>query len=173
MELNHYNIKLRLVEIADADFIIKLRTDSSKSRFISKTDSNVQEQENWIAKYKERELIGEEYYFIAIDENDVKFATYRLYNKTIKSIEIGSFVSKPRYDKPLNVIKVDIILKAFVFKNLGYDELTFEVRKDNKSVINYHKKFNPTIIREDEQNFYFILERESFFKNKDKFEKLF
>ena len=135
MELNHYNIKLRLVEIADADFIIKLRTDSSKSRFISKTDSNVQEQENWIAKYKERELIGEEYYFIAIDENDVKFATYRLYNKTIKSIEIGSFVSKPRYDKPLNVIKVDIILKAFVFKNLGYDELTFEVRKDNKSVI--------------------------------------
>lgn len=173
MELNEYNIKLRFVEESDSNFIIKLRTDSSKSRFISKTNSDVQHQKLWIKEYKKRELSGDEYYFIAIDEKDVEFATYRLYNKTENSIEIGSFISKPEYDNPINVIKVDIILKSFVFANLDYKELTFEVRKENRSVVNYHKKFNPTLVKEDELNFYFVLERESFLKNKTKFEKLF
>lgn len=173
MELNEYNIKLRLVEEKDSEFIVKLRTDSLKSRFISKTNSDVQDQKRWIKEYKGREIIGEEYYFVAIDENEVKFATYRIYNKTSKCIEIGSFVSKPDYDNPINVIKVDIILKSFVFTTLDYKELIFEVRKENKTVVNYHKKFNPSLVKEDYLNFYFVLERDSFFENKNKFEKLF
>jgi hypothetical protein len=39
--LSKYNIKLRLVEETDSDFIIKLRTDASKSRFISETNSDL------------------------------------------------------------------------------------------------------------------------------------
>jgi hypothetical protein len=69
---------LRLVEETNSDFIIKL-TDASKSRFIGETNSDL-EQKLWIKEKKE--LKGEEYYFIAIDENNEEFATYRLYNKT-------------------------------------------------------------------------------------------
>lgn len=171
--INKYKIKLRPVEVTDADFIIKLRTDSIKSRFISETDSDLEKQELWIKEYKEREEHGDEYYFIAVDEENIEFATYRIYGKTENSMEIGSFISKPQYDNPINVIKVDIILKSFVFDELNYSKLRFEVRKKNKSVVNYHKKFNPTLIDEDDVNYYFVLEKDAFLCNKVKFEKLF
>lgn len=168
-----YNIKLRLVEETDADFIIDIRTDSSKSRFISATNSDVEKQKLWIREYKKREKAEEEFYFICIDDHEIKFATYRLYNKNENSIEIGSFVSKPLYDNPINVIKVDVILKAYVFEELNFEKLKFEVRKENKSVVNYHKKFHPTLVDEDELNYYFVLEKKDFLANKIKFEKLF
>ncbi|TDP00916.1 GNAT family N-acetyltransferase [Flavobacterium sp. 245] len=172
-QINSHGIKLRLVEEIDAEFIVSIRTDFSKSKFISETDVSIEKQREWIRNYKKREKEGEEYYFIAIDENDIKFATYRIYNKKENNIEIGSFVSKPGYDIAINVIKVDIILKAFVFTTLKFDMLNFEVRKENKSVVNYHKKFEPSLLKEDDLNYYFILTKENFFANKIKFERLF
>lgn len=171
--INKFNIKLRLVQESDAEFIIDIRTDSIKSKFISSTNSDIEEQKKWIREYKNREKDEEEFYYIAIDENDEKFATYRLYNKNNDSIEVGSFVSKPFYKIALNVIKVDIILKTYVFEVLGYNTLNFEVRKKNKSVISYHNKFKPQLTKEDELNYYYKLEKDSFFANKNKFEKLF
>lgn len=164
---------MRFVEETDADFIIRIRTDESKARFISITDSDIEKQELWIKEYKKREKKEQEFYFIALDENNIEFATYRIYNKTVNSIEIGSFISKPGYDNPINVIKVDLILKSFVFNELKYSRLNFEVRKKNNSVVNYHKKFNPILESEDELNYYFVLEKEAFLTNKVKFEKLF
>jgi RimJ/RimL family protein N-acetyltransferase len=164
---------LRLVEEKDADFILKLRTDSNKSRFISETDSDVEKQKKWIREYKKREENKDEFYFIASDINNIDFATYRIYNKKEDIIEIGSFVSKPLYHNPINIIKVDILVKTFVFDTLGFQKLNFEVRKENKSVVNYHKKFAPILIKEDELNYYFVLERDAFLSNKIRFQKLF
>ena len=96
-----------------------------------------------------------------------------MYNKNNDSIEVGSFVSKPFYKIALNVIKVDVILKTYVFEVLGFKTLNFEVRKKNKSVISYHNKFKPLLIKEDELNYYYKLDKNSFFENKKKFEKLF
>ena len=50
-----YDIELSLVTEEDAQFILDLRTDASKSRFISKTDYNIDVQKNWIKEYKKRE----------------------------------------------------------------------------------------------------------------------
>lgn len=168
--INKYNIKLRLVEENDVAFILELRTDASKSRFISQTKFDVEKQKVWIQNYKEREVSGDEFYFIASDANNVDFATYRIYNKKGNTIEIGSFISKPLYNNPINIIRLDIFIKEYVFTVLGFQKLNFEVRKDNKSVVNYHKKFEPIIINEDELNYYFILEKEAFFSNKIKFQ---
>jgi hypothetical protein len=171
--LNRYNIKFRFVEELDAGFLLKLRTNLEKSKFISKTINDIELQREWIRAYKDREKKQEEYYFIAIDENNIDFATYRLYNREENSIEVGSFISIPEYNNPINVIKVDVIMKTFVFEELGFKELKFEVRKENKSVIKYHNLFKPKLINEDSLNNYYILQSESFFKNKKRFEKLF
>lgn len=172
-QLSKYKIKLRFVEETDADFIIELRTDKSKSRFISATDSDIQKQKVWIREYKKREANKEEFYFIAQDEENIDFATYRVYNLKEDTAEIGSFVSKPEYNKAINIIKVDVLVKSFVFDDLAYDQLNFEVRKNNKSVNSYHKKFSPYLVNEDELNYYYILQKDLFFENKLKFEKLF
>ena len=70
MKISKYNISLRLVDEEDADFIVSLRSDEKKSRFISYTDPNIETQKNWIREYKKRENEGKEYYFIASDVNN-------------------------------------------------------------------------------------------------------
>ena len=162
MKIEKYGIKLQSVDVDDAEFIILIRTDTRKSRYISSTGADIDLQIQWIKDYKEREAQNKEYYFIAIDENDEKFATYRVYNIEDDICEIGSWVSKPGYENANNSIKVDLIMKEFVFETLKYSKLRFEVNKANKSVVKYHKLFNPTLISESENNNYFILEKENF-----------
>jgi hypothetical protein len=171
MIIEEGNIKLRFVEISDAEFILKLRNDSVKSRFISPTSADLVSQRKWIADYKLREEKNEEFYFIAIDQFNKEFATYRLYNRTKESIEIGSFISAPLYSNPFNVISVDLVMKSFAFCDLGYEKICFEVRKENKSVVNYHKAFQPILISEDSLNYYFELHKINFLNNKLKFNK--
>lgn len=171
MEIEKYGIKLVPVELSDASFVIDLRTDIKKSRFISSTDADLQQQIDWIKGYKARESRGEEYYFIGIDENSERFATYRIYNIEPDQAEIGSWITKPGYSKAQNSIKMDIIMKEFVFEVLGFSKLKFEVRRENTSVVRYHKMFGPTIIKETDQDIFFLLSKENFYANRNKFLK--
>jgi hypothetical protein len=168
MEMKKYGITLVAVDPVDASFIIGLRTDAKKSRFISSTDTDLQNQINWINEYKKRENKGEEYYFIGIDEFGEKFATYRIYNIKNNTAEIGSWVTKPGYNKAQNSIKIDIIMKEFVFEALKFSTLNFEVRLKNTSVLRYHKMFGPIILKETENDIFFLLHREDFYKNRNK-----
>lgn len=162
--IKKYGIKLRLVEETDAAFILKLRKDKDRSRYISATDPDVEKQEIWIRKYKAREAEGLEYYFIAEDEFGVPFATYRVYDITDDSAIIGSWVSIPGYTNASNSIKVDIMVKEFVFSTLKFNKILFDVRRNNKSVLRYHKMYNPSVIRETDNDIFFELTRENFFQ---------
>jgi len=166
MNIDRYNIRLQTVEEEDAEDIVRFRTDEKRSRFISATNNDIELQKEWIKKYKEREKNNEEFYFIAIDENGEKFATYRVYNIEKNICEIGSWVSKPEYKNAVNSIKVDILMKEFVFLNLGYQQLRFEVNKGNHSVVKYHKLFKPIIVKESDDNLYFVLEKRNFEENR-------
>ena len=64
------HINLRLVEIKDAEFILNLRL--KKGEFLSTTNPNLTEQENWIKSYKKREELKEEYYFIIENKNGLR-----------------------------------------------------------------------------------------------------
>ena len=172
-KIEKYGLALRYVNQNDADFILKLRTEKNNSRFISTTINDIQAQERWIRKYKEREKAGLEYYFIVYDENKEAFATYRIYNKSNEMIEIGSFITKKNYKNPLSAIKLDILMKEFVFETLNYKCLNFEVRKLNFSVVRYHKEYKPMLIKEDKLNYFFIQTKKKFNVNKKKFKKLF
>lgn len=170
-EITKYGITLRFIEIADAEFVVNLRNDASKGRFISATSTDVSVQENWISNYKERELDKKEYYFIAVDSEGTMFSTYRVYDITVDSVEIGSWVSKPGYSVGMNSIKVDLIVKEFVFDNLGFDILRFTVNKGNSSVLKYHKLFKPTIVSVDDENFYYHLNKDDYYQQRNIFFK--
>lgn len=173
MKINKYNISLRLVEEQDANFIISIRNDDKKARFISRTYPHVELQKKWIKEYKKREKNGEEFYFIATDGNNEDFATYRIYKIESGLPEIGSWVSKPNYSNPLNSLKVDVIIKNYVFDELGFDKLQFEVRKLNHSVVKYHQMFSPVKVSEDKKNNYYTLEKEIFLTKLNQIENKF
>lgn len=162
MIINYKGINLRLVETNDASFIVSIRNNEKKSRFISNTSPDIDIQKQWIESYKKREQEQKEYYFIAFDENDEDFATYRIYKIDSGLPEIGSWVSKPNYLNIKNSIKVDIAIKNYVLNELNFDSLQFEVRKENLSVNNYHKLFQPKLVKTDDNNNYYILEKKIF-----------
>ncbi|UQA75583.1 GNAT family N-acetyltransferase [Sphingobacterium siyangense] len=164
--INKYGISLRTAREKDAELILSFRNDEKNKRFISKTDADVDEQRLWLRKYEEKENQKIEFYFIATDEFGEDFATYRIYNMSPDYVEIGSWVSKPNYLNSLNPIKLDIAVKEYVFEELGYKELYFDVRRENKTVLRYHRLFGPEVIKENELDIYFKLTKNIFQKNR-------
>ena len=53
--IEKYGLFLKFVDEDDADFILKLRTNKEKSKYISLTNNDLELQKEWIRKYKDRE----------------------------------------------------------------------------------------------------------------------
>lgn len=171
--INKYGATLKLINLEDADFIIRLRHNDKKSKFIHKISGNIIDQENWIRDYLVKEKRGNEYYFITFNNNDnIPYGTTRLYNFTSDSFETGSWVFLDNSPEGLSIIG-DILGREVGYEILGFDYCTFEVRKANSKVIRYHKMYKPDIIGEDDLNIYFKLDRDKFNFQKEKFLKIY
>jgi hypothetical protein len=166
ISIEKYGIRIQTIEDHDAEFILKLRTDNNLSRFLSHTSTDLNAQREWIRRYKEREKEGKEYYFIAL-HNGTRYGTTRIYNIESDCFEVGSWLFSP--DAPIGVsILTDIIGREFAFKKLGARKCKFTVRRENHTVIKYHKSYKPILIKETQEDFFFMLTREAFetYKNK-------
>ncbi|WP_316737882.1 GNAT family N-acetyltransferase [Pedobacter aquatilis] len=167
-----YGLRLRLIEPDDASFVLELRNDQTLSRFLSKTSNNLQDQVNWIKSYKEREMQGKEYYFIASDNDDKLLGTTRISELDGCCFELGSWLfSRDAQDGA--AIIADIITREIGFDTLGFNCCKFNVRKENKSVLKYHLNFGPSIVDETDIDTFFKLDKENFNKNKYKFLKFY
>lgn len=165
--IQRYGVTLRLVEVDDAEFILKLRTDPKLNRFISYTSPELNDQVKWIQNYKEKEKQELELYFIAMDTEGNKFGTIRLYNRDEQSFEIGSWLFSSH--SPMGMaVKTHIIGYEIGFEVFKAEYCRFEVRKENVSVLNYVKFFKPAKIGEDNLNIYFRLSKENFESRKNK-----
>lgn len=166
-----YGITIRLVNETDAEFLYALRTDMKLGRFLSKTSGTVADQQEWIKKYKQREQEGKEYYFMAVSQDGERYGTSRLYDFDERSFTVGSWLFFK--DAPTGVaIKTDILVREIGFEELGFNFCKFDVRKDNKSVLRYHRAFGPTVIAESELDIYFLLEKDAFYSYRNKLLKI-
>jgi RimJ/RimL family protein N-acetyltransferase len=168
--INKYGIYLRPVEVEDAEFILSLRNNPKLNAYISSTSSSLQLQKNWIESYKLREEEKIEYYFICQDSLKERWGTTRIYNFDSDSFELGSWIFKENNNN--RSIIADILTKEFAFEKLGFEFCTFNVMKQNRSVLRYHSKYQPDIISEDDLNVFFKLSKFNFLKHKEKFIKL-
>jgi RimJ/RimL family protein N-acetyltransferase len=162
----------RFVRTEDATFIHELRTNSKLSLFLSATNGSVGSQIKWIEDYKNREHKGQEFYFITENNQGEKFGVNRIYNISGSVFEIGSWLF--RRDSPSGIaILSDISTREYGFNVLNLDEMVFQVRKENKSVINYHKHFFANLEHEDNLNYYFRLNKKTFNSQKNKILKVY
>lgn len=163
-------IKIRLVVESDAEFILKLRNDERLKMHISPTSTSIADQIEWIKKYKKREQEEIEFYFIFEDINGKMWGTIRLYNITDESFTIGSWLCLPGENENI-AIKSWLLCIQFGFEKLNYNHCLFDIRKTNKTVLYFAKLFKPELINQDELNFYFNLDKNSFLKNQNKVNK--
>jgi len=66
-----------------------------------------------------------------------------------------------------------MLVYEFGFNRLKFKKSHFEVMKENKKVVNFHKKFGAVEIGEDDNNFYFEITQDSVAEFKNKFKELY
>lgn len=151
-------VKLREVTVDDADFILSLRCDENKSKFLHKTEYNLENQIAYIKKYFE---IPNEWYFIIENKEGKKIGTYRIYDVQGDSFCIGSWLMIDGVS-PAESFESDWILRMYGFDVLGFKKIHFDVRKGNKKVIAYHKMVGARITGETELDWLWEITREEY-----------
>ena len=165
LPIEKHGLIFRLVEPSDAPFILSLRTDEKLAKHLSKTSINLQDQIAWINSYKTREKKGDEYYFIFETLTNERIGLVRLYDFSGTNYNCGSWLIKQGIDD-FAAIKADLFISDFALNVLKLEECLFDVRKQNKKVLRYHKMFS-TQIGEDQENIFFHSDRKSFERKKN------
>jgi hypothetical protein len=136
--------------INDAEFILSLRTDVIKSRFLSHTQNDLDKQIKWLELYSKDDS---QIYFIIKDFELNKVGTVRLYDQQGSSFCWGSWIIK---DKSPSFYAIESALMVYIFAiSLGFTESHFDVRKDNISVLKFHEKFGAIRQKETEVDFFY------------------
>jgi RimJ/RimL family protein N-acetyltransferase len=165
--LKQGTIELRPVETEDAEFILELRTDAELARYLSPTDRSINNQREWIEKYKKREADGTEFYFLILNES-APCGTIRLYDFRGNSFCWGSWIL--RKGTPTNVSIVSLfLLLDYAFNALNFIRTHFDVRKDNRGPKAFYLRLGARPVREDEKNLYLELTREDYERVKPRF----
>lgn len=164
------NVSLRLVDIGDAEFILKLRRDQDLSKYLSKSADTVVAQRKFITNYKNRESLGDEYYFI-IQKDNIDIGCVRVYNinKLKKTFSWGSWIVM-RNNPGYVALSSAYLSYYFAFNKLLLNEALFDVRNNNLSVKKLYLVY-AEMLHEDDINCYFSFKKENFNNFINVFEK--
>lgn len=176
-------VNMREAEIADSEFILRLRTDPLKSRYINKTDSNLERQIEYMLAYKQR---PDEWYFIIEDKNGRPIGTNRVYRYPVLHetwadrqfpgkgiLGPGSWLLIDGLN-PFQSMESDLLIKRFFFDNLKMQLHPMYVHKDNLGVMGFHQKWwGAKIVGFDEASQHHLLNltKESYLEHLPAFEK--
>lgn len=152
-------ISLRLIELADAEFVLSLRLDERYNRFLSKVGPSLNAQMEWINKYKVDESNGQQYYFIIERLDGTPCGTVRIYDIGEDSFCWGSWILNDKKTR-FAAIESALLVYEFGFDKLGFNKSHFDVMKANERVVSFHKKMGAILVKEDADNFYFEISKD-------------
>ena len=170
MQISGKNINLRCVEEEDAEFIINMRTNTKKNKFLSSVDADVEKQKDWIREYKKRENQKEEFYFIIESKAYEKLGLVRMYDFQNNSFCWGSWLIKDNAPKS-TAIESALQIYEFGFHELGFNQSHFDVRKGNDKVIAFHKRFGAEIVEENTLDYFFVYFKKDYEITKIKYKR--
>ena len=158
-----YGMRVRNVDLGDADFLYKVRSDKYLTRFISQFDGSFEEQVEWLRNYKEREEAGIEWYFMFL-YNGERQGVARLYKIEEDHFTQGSWLFRP--DSPAGCsILGNIISSEIGFELPGKEYELTDARKGNKTH-KWVKTFNPELLYETDLDIFYKITKENFNKAK-------
>ena len=156
----------RNAEVDDAEFILSLRTDKNKSKYLSSTAPDLAKQINWIEQYAKD---ASQIYFIIENQDHERVGTVRLYDQKGDSFCWGSWIKKDGAPPGFGIESALMVYHFALY--LGFEKSHFDVRKQNVSVCQFHERFGAVIVGQSEQDFYYMIDREAIEKALDKFKR--
>ena len=152
-------VSLRTAEESDAEFILSLRLDPKLSRFLKKTDPNVEKQRDWI-----RSKIAQEgdYHMIVEDTGKGEpVGVIAIYDIRDGVFEIGRWIIEP--GKPVSVaIESFYLAYRLAFDELGLQVTESKVRLDNRTVLEFHQRYGAELMKSDDLYAYVRYDRNAF-----------
>ena len=165
--LEKYGLKVRLVNESDAYFILSLRSDPSKTKFMITLDDEIESQKKWIQEYKKRESEGLDYYLIYSNIEDEPIGLNRISHVDYKerTAMASSWIA---VDGLVNeAFKMSIIQSEIAFDLLRIDTFICEVHKKNSRVIRTFKLFDYKFKDFGTDYYRFYIEKDDFLKTTD------
>lgn len=157
-------VNLREITVNDAKFVLDLRCDEKKSKYLNKTEYNLEKQIDYINNYLKKD---DEWYFIIENKKHEPLGTTRIYNVQGKTFTGGSWLMIDGAS-PQEVLEGSLLSRDYAFNILGFEKDSYDVRKGNKKVIRFHKICGARIVDENEVDYFFEYTKEDFRNNKEK-----
>ncbi|WOI35343.1 GNAT family N-acetyltransferase (plasmid) [Tritonibacter scottomollicae] len=155
-------LALRLAQPSDAEYIYGLRIDPSYNRYLSEVTGTVQDQADWLRRYKEREASGSEYYYVIERRADAKpCGLVRLYDFESDHFTWGSWILDQH--KPAKAaLESAFLIYVQGFERLGLQKSVFDVRKDNERTLAFHSRFGAVETGRNDLDVFFEYTRAQF-----------
>jgi len=138
----------------DAAFILSLRTDPEKSRYLSATPADVAAQRAWLTRYA---VADDQAYFI-IDYQGAPVGTVRLYDAREYSFCWGSWILADGRPQQA-AMESALMVYAYALDHLGFTAAHFDVRKGNERVWQFHERFGARRVAETELDYLYTLDQ--------------
>jgi len=159
---------LHHVDINDADYILKLRTEDREDNHLMSTENSLQKQKEYLTFYKKRFELQEEIYFKVFDVAKKQFLGF------VRLTEIQSKTSfgweSAILDKSSSPnLFIDLMLMIF---KIGFDYLDrdicgpWKVKKEFKKMMKIHEIIGMAEILTENEDFYAVIVRKDRYKEK-------
>ncbi|MEO5669314.1 MAG: hypothetical protein ABIR26_01370 [Ramlibacter sp.] len=147
------HVSLRDVEVGDANFILSLRLDPKKSRYLSVTSDDLQDQISWLREYEQS---GNQAYLVAQDMKGERLGCVRIYDPVGLSYSWGSWLMVDGLS-PLISLETAVLVYAYA-RHLGFETARFAVRRANTYVWRFHERiFGARRVQETEDEYLYEL----------------
>lgn len=149
-------LSFRDATVEDAAFVLSLRTDENKSRYLSAVSADLEAQQTWLKAYADSQ---DQAYFI-IEYQDEPIGTVRLYDARRDSFCWGSWILKDGGPSQA-AMESALMVYSYAFDALGFQAAHFDVRKGNERVWKFHERFGAQCIAETDIDYFYTLDRQS------------
>lgn len=157
----------RNASVQDAEFILSLRVDANKSKYLSQTSNDLDLQMAWLERYAS---MSDQAYFIIEDKSGNRLGTVRLYDPVKDSFCWGSWIVKEGAP-PVVAIESALIVYTYALNHLDFKAAHFDVRKGNESVWKFHEKFGAARVAESEIDFDYQISNEAIRASLERYRK--
>lgn len=132
--LEGLQVRLRTVQMEDAEFTYNIRQDREKTRYLHPVNGTLEDQKRWLRQQRKREG---DYFFIVETKQRVPLGTIALYNICGDEGEVGRNLLYGNY---LQNVETAILIRDFAFYILKLNRLIVTVHEDNIHVQGFEKK---------------------------------
>lgn len=143
--IDGHRLRLRNAAIEDAAFIFALRHDPARSRHMSATSPQLDDQRQWLARYAAED--GQAYFVIENRAGGAPLGTVRLYDAQGESFCWGSWMLVPAAPAFAAIESAAMVYRYAL--GLGFRAAHFQVQQANASVCRFHENFGATRVGTD------------------------